>query len=139
MRPRRNKLEQELDDRGQLLRAWRAYHKQLCADAVCGDSGELVFALLDVLRTLTLQDGRTLIEFVGSQDWRSVDRSTRDICLFVIDGRICQLREKAGLPAFDDSIPGSGKPENMFQRIKAMLFPAPMGPPPGAQPGSNPK
>ena len=138
MRPRRKTaLQQELDDKSHLLRAWRTYHKQLCVDAVNGESGELVSALLDVLRTLTPKDSKALVEFVASQDWRHVDPDTRQICLFAVDGAIVKIREHAGLAPFDDPIPGSGKPENMFQTIKALLFPAPPGPPPGAQPGST--
>jgi hypothetical protein len=130
-------LEKELSEVHRLLRAWFAWHRQLAADAISGPSGELVSALLDVLRTLTPKDSKALVEFVGSQDWTAVDPDTRQIALFAIDGCILKLRQKAGLPEFDDTIPGSGKPENVFQIIKAMLFPAPMGPPPGAQPGSN--
>ena len=113
-------LEKELDDCAYMLRAWARWHKQLCVDAVNGESGELVSALLDVLGTLTLQDGRALIEFVGSQDWSSVDPDTRQIALFAIDGCILKLRQQAGLPVFDD--PLEGQSANVFLTIKSLLM-----------------
>ena len=116
-----------------MLRAWHAYHKQLCADAINGRSGALVEQLLDILGSLTLQDGKTLIEFVRSQNWHDVDANVRDVCLFAIDGAIMKLRQKAGLPDFDDPIPGSGKPENVFQIIKC-FFPPQWGRHPGRSP-----
>jgi len=115
----RTALQRELAEVHQLLRAWHVYHRQLCTDAINGDSGELVSALLGILKTLTLKDGKALIEFVNSQNWHRVDTDTRQICLFAIDGAICKLREQAGLPVFDDPI--GEAPANVFLTVKQML------------------
>jgi hypothetical protein len=51
--------------------------------------------------------------------------------LHQINQTIARLRERNGMAAIDDPLPG--QPDNVFRRIKQMLFAAP----PGAHPGSS--
>jgi hypothetical protein len=70
-----------------------------------GPYGALVEQLLDVLGKLTLRSGVELVAFVRSQDWGAVDDATRGVCLHTISMTIVRMREKAGLPPFDDDLP----------------------------------
>ena len=125
MRKRRAQ-ERELADVHALVRAWYQWHRELCDEALAGPSGALVEQLLEILRELTLRDGAALVAFARSQSWCDVDRDTRDICLFAIDGCITKLRERNGMHPFDDPLPD--QPPNIFLTIKEIvLFPSPDG------------
>ena len=51
--------------------------------------------------------------------------------LHQLNTAITRLREQQGMPPFDDGVPGER--DNVFRRIKDLMFAAP----PGAHPGSN--
>jgi hypothetical protein len=118
-------FEQELADVDALLGEWHRWHFLLCKEALAGPSGGLVEQLLDILRELTLRDGRLLVDFINSQDWRSVDHNIRAVCLYAIDGCITSLCERHGTHCFDDPLPD--QPPNASLTIKKILFPSPDG------------
>jgi hypothetical protein len=105
--PRRKSkaLEKELTDNSYLLRQWHAWHAEQRQEAIAGPYGALVQQLFDVLRGLTLRGGAELIAFISSQNWSCVDFDTRLTCLHEINTRISKLRERAGMPPFDDGFP----------------------------------
>jgi hypothetical protein len=134
MRSRRNKaLEQELADSSHLLRAWRQWHREELEQALTGPHRALLEPLVALLPKLTTP--APLLTFLQAQDWNRVDADTRCVVLHEIQTAIIRIRERQGLEPFNDPLPG--EQENVFRIIRALLFPAPLGPPPGAQPGPD--
>jgi hypothetical protein len=119
MARRKTALEKELSEVHALLRKHHRWHRTRCAEAIDGPHGALVEQLVEILGKLELSDGKHLIDFVHSQSWCGVDPDTRFVCLHAIDGAIIQLREKAGLPVFDD--PVGDAPANVFQTVKHLM------------------
>jgi hypothetical protein len=105
VKKRSRALEKELADNSTLLRQWHEWHAEQRAEAVAGPHGASVAQLLDVLSSLTLRSGVELVTFIGSQDWSDIDFDTKFTCLHEIDTCITALREKAGMPPFDDGFP----------------------------------
>ena len=117
MQRRKSKaLDQELTERGQLLRAWRAWHREELEHALDGSHGSVVGGLMKQLHRL--QDSRDLLAFVAARNWSVIDYETRLVCLHEINSAIARHRERFGLAPFDDT------GENTFRAIKRMLFPA---------------
>ena len=75
--------------------------------------------LLSFLTTMTLNDGAALIAHVRLEGWLEADREARQDALSLINVRITHLRERAGLPAIDDPLPGA--PNNVFLTIRKLL------------------
>lgn len=74
-------------------------------------------ALIAFLRQLTLSDGDQLIEMARA--WQAASRTTRFLVLQLIDEAIINLRERNGLPPFDDPIFEEG--DNVFISIRKIL------------------
>jgi hypothetical protein len=66
-----------------------------------------------------LHDGAALIRLVERGQWRSADLEIRLEILSLIDGAITALREKQGVPPFDDALPD--EPANVFLAIREVL------------------
>jgi hypothetical protein len=124
MRPRKPALLKELADDAKLLRQWRAWHREEREQALAGPARELVEQLLEILRSLSPQDGAApLVAFIQSQNWNHLDQDVKFICLREIDTCITRLREKSGLPPFDDSL--NEPPATAFLIIRKLIqFPA---------------
>jgi hypothetical protein len=117
MRRRRTAKEKELEDNSRLLRLWHRHHREQLAEALAGVHGavvERVMAQLEDLRT-----ARELVAALEAEDWSAVDDDTRFTVLHEIDCAISKLRERRGLPAFDD--PLNDQPENAFRIIKHLF------------------
>jgi hypothetical protein len=102
-----------------MLRAWKQWHREQLNTALDGQHGDLVARLMELLRGLTLTDGKKLVAFIDARDWSRVDPNTRLICLHEVNETITQLRLKAGMIPFDDALPG--QPENIFRCIKQII------------------
>jgi hypothetical protein len=124
----------ELRDRERLLRQYRGWFREQVKAARQGPYGERLERLRRFLHTMTIDDGDRLIELVDDDHWRDADADTRFLILRMVDNAIVLLREKRGLPPFDDAL--EGEPPTAFQIIKQCLFPAdeaaPAGNPPAA-------
>jgi hypothetical protein len=60
-----------------------------------------------------------LLAFMRAQDWSCVNVTTKFVILHEIHSAIIHLRERNGLPPFDDGLPG--ETDNVFRRVKRLL------------------
>src|ERR1700719_2202648 len=104
MRRHKSEKDQELDDRGHLLRAWRQWHREELEGRLQGPPGHLLRELLQFLRNMSLKSAPQLIKRIRTQDWRQIDAATKLIILHEINSAVTRLRERNGLPCFDDDL-----------------------------------
>jgi hypothetical protein len=112
--------QKELADNARLLRAWKKFHREELEEALAGPHGATIAELLTLLDRLELSSAAVLLNFIQCNDWSSVSYDTRLVVLHQINARITRMRERNGLPPIDDPLPG--QPDNVFRRIKQMLF-----------------
>jgi hypothetical protein len=123
--------DQKLHETTRLSRAYRAWQREQLAEALTGAHGAMVAELMAVLDRLELNSAAILLAAVQRTDWHDVDPNTRFTVLHQINETISRLRERNSMPAIDDPLPD--QPDNVFRRIKKLMFVAP----PGARSGSN--
>jgi hypothetical protein len=123
--------EKKLHDDAQLARAWCKWHAEELAEARKGPHGAIVTELMAVLNQLTLRSAPVLLACFEHTDWNAVSHDVRLTILHELNVAITRLREQQGLSPFDDGVPGER--DNVFRRIKDLMFAAP----PGAHPGLN--
>src|SRR5262249_32924778 len=128
----KSEKEQKLADNADLLRAWRAYHREQLEQALAGVHANVIGRLMAQLKDL--HSARELVAFIEAQDWSAVDADTRLVALHEGNSAITRLRERMGLPPIDDALPG--EPLRAYQLIRTIMnqFPAPAGRP---RPGSG--
>jgi hypothetical protein len=114
---RKSAKDKELEDRSTLLRAWRQWHREQLQEALTGLHRDVMARLMEQLKQL--RSARELVDFIATQDWAAVDADTRLIALHEINEAIMKLRERLGLPAFDDGLPGER--ENAFRTIRGIV------------------
>jgi hypothetical protein len=114
--------QKKLNDDVRLLRAWKAYHREQLDDALVGANGAVVAELMALLDRLELNSAAALLDAVQRTAWNKISYETRLTVLHQINQAIARLRERNGLRAIDDPLPG--QPENVFRRIRATLFPS---------------
>jgi hypothetical protein len=104
---RRSKREQQRDDEQRhLSAAYRAQRKQELAAALIGPDGEKIKALIAQLDKLTLNTIPELAAFVRANGWPSAAANTLFLVRRMASESIVRLRERNGLPPFDDPLPG---------------------------------
>jgi hypothetical protein len=104
---RRAKAEAKaLAERDDLFRLWKRWRRERVETLLAGPHGAEGRALLEFLQAMSLDDGPRLVEFVRAAGWHHADADTRFEILLLIDGAITALRERHGLPPFDDALPG---------------------------------
>jgi hypothetical protein len=104
---RRDKAkEKELRERDDLFRLWQQLRHKRIEALLAGRYGAKAQALIAFLETMTLDEGPRLIERVRAGNWQHADPDTRFEILSLINTAITTLRERAGLPPFDDALPG---------------------------------
>jgi hypothetical protein len=118
---RRNQtqLEKELADNSRLLSAWRQWHREQLDEVLKGPHAHLLRELLQFLRSMTLKSAPQLIRLIRGQDWRRIDAATKLTVLHEINGAITRLRERNGLPPFDDSL--ETEPRTGFLIVRELL------------------
>jgi hypothetical protein len=99
---RRAKHALHRDELGKAYRRWRAERREAL---LAGPYGIAARRFIGFLEDMGLHDGAALIRLVERGQWRSADRDTRLEILSLIDGAISTLREKQGMPPFDDALP----------------------------------
>ncbi len=117
-------LEQALEARNTLARSYRA--------AVRKEEAELLIRLLEgphasevkhfmkFMRTMKLEDGDRFLDLVHDSKWlHDEPRSVRRQILHLIGRTIYRMREREGLPPFDDAI--FNEELTVFDRIKELL------------------
>jgi muconolactone delta-isomerase len=112
--------EKELEDEGKLLVLYRRYKRQQVQSLLNGPRGPQVSALAAIMRTMTLESAPGLIRYARGSAWvTELSTDEKHILLGMIGRAITKVREKAGLPPFDDGLPG--EPPKAFERIKTIL------------------
>jgi hypothetical protein len=123
--------DQKLAEVQKLSRAYKQWHREQLDAALTGAHGATVAELMSLLDRLELNSAAALLACVQRIDWSAISYDVRFTLLHQINQTIARLRERNGMLAIDDPLPG--QPDNVFRRIKQMLFAAP----PGAHPGSS--
>ena len=104
-------------DQEKLSRQWRQWHEERRAALLAREHGHAAGVLAEFLDGMTLHDGAALIAFAAPL--QAADADTRHEVLALIDNAIVALRERHGLPAFDDPLPG--EPANVLLKIREAL------------------
>jgi hypothetical protein len=115
--------QKELADQARLTRAWKAFHAEQLEQALAGPHEAQISELMTLLGRLELSSAAALLAFIRRSDWSSVSYDTRLVVLHEINDRITRMRERHGLPPFDDPLPG--QPDNVFRIVRAVLTPSP--------------
>jgi hypothetical protein len=108
-----------IEERTDLHRAWRAWRRGRVEELMAGPHGAAARALREFLAKMKIGDAAALIVAVGAGPWREADADIRFEVLSLVDHAIAALRERGGLPPFDDALPG--EPATAFQVIREIL------------------
>ena len=138
MKHRSTAQEKKLADDARLLRWFRAFHREEKAAVLAGPHARTLVELFRAFAAVEHVKPVQLIGFINAIDWGGIDHQTRLIVLHELSTAIVRLREKRGLPPFDD--PLWDAPPNAFQIIRKIMteFPAsPQGRP--ARRGPDPE
>jgi hypothetical protein len=123
--------QKKLADDARLAKAWRKWHEEELAEARNGPHGAIVAELTTVLDRLTSSSAPALLACFERPDWAAVSYDVRLTILHELNTAVTRLHEQQGMPPFDDGVPGER--DNIFRRIKNLMFAAP----PGACPGPD--
>lgn len=111
------KGQAELDEKAILLRRYNAWVRERREEIFAGPLGKEFRALAALLRTMTPSSAPALIKFIENAAWiRMADADTRHEVLAMVSNGITQTRLNAGLPPFDDALPGEA--DNAFLVIR---------------------
>jgi hypothetical protein len=116
-RRRKSEEDKALAENAYLLRAWWKWHAEQLQEALTGAHRDVIGRLMAELTDLRSADA--LVAFIETVDWSAVDANTRLIALHEINSAICKVREKRGLDAIDDALPG--EPPRAFQVIRSII------------------
>jgi hypothetical protein len=111
--------DEKLAEVQKLSRAYKQRHREQLDAALAGPHGDQISELMTLLDRLELSSAAALLNFVRRCDWSSVSYDTRLTVLHQINETITGMRERHGLPPFDDPLPG--QPENVFRIVRAIL------------------
>ena len=126
VKPRARRLQQRTEraekrqrEQGQMHAVWR-HHRAEQLEQLRAAHGEHVDNLLAVLRAAKLAHAASIINHIEGAEWlRSAGADTRYTALNLIADAIAALREKNGLPPFDDSL--WGEFPTAFEAIRELL------------------
>ena len=113
--------EKALQECDELLALWKKQHKAQHDALLVGPHGAEAGRLVAFLESMTLADGADLVDIVVAGSWPSADADARFTVLQIIDNAIVSLREREGLPPFDDAIPWLDKTPTVFELIRQEL------------------
>jgi hypothetical protein len=113
--------DEKLAETGKLTRAYKQWQREQLAEALAGAHGAVVAELMALLDRLELDSAAVLLNAVRRTDWTAVSYDTRLTVLHQINETIARVRERNGMPAIDDPLPGER--DSLFRRIKHTLFP----------------
>lgn len=119
------KQEKEQDDqRTQFSLYQKSKRAEITAMLTNPLIGDHFKALMKFLKTLGLEDGDTLVDYVINSQWLvKTDEKTRDKVLSIIGTAIMRIRVQHGLPPFDDPLcpPLGDDPPNAYMLIEQYL------------------
>lgn len=113
------RAEKALAERDKLFTIWRKGHRAQRKALLTGPHREPACDLLRFLKPMTLADGAALVSLIKRGPWQQVDADVRFEILMLIDDHVAAMRERHGLPEFDDPLPGA--PPNAFLIIRELL------------------
>jgi hypothetical protein len=111
--------EKALAERDTQFRHWKREHRQELDAALAGPHGGALARLVAFLDTMTMESGQALIERIRVDNWPAADDATRFLVLRLASAAIVRLRERNGLPPFDD--PLFDQPPNVFLILRELL------------------
>jgi hypothetical protein len=111
--------EKKLAEREQTHRLWKEYRAERIGELLKGPYAKAAHELLVFLGTMTLTDGAALIDLVRRGPWCTAAANIRFEIISLIDAALTSQRERAGLPPFDDALPG--EEPTAFLVIREML------------------
>jgi hypothetical protein len=111
--------KEQRDNTAQFQRYKRAVHAQSTA-LMESEHGTNYRMLLSLLKRLTTQSAHELVNYVKQAQWITrCDADQKFVVLSMIDMAIIRTRIRAGLPEFDDALPG--EPDNQFLIIRKII------------------
>jgi hypothetical protein len=109
----------QVDQKTQFV-LWRKWRSERTDALLAGPYADAARDLIDLLARLTPDGADMLIEAVTQGPWCNADSDTRFVVLALIDNTIVELRERNGLPPFDDPVLPDA-PLNVFLRLREVL------------------
>jgi hypothetical protein len=116
---RAEKREKALAERDALFHLWKLYRRERFDTLLAGPHGNAVRELIQFLKSMNVEDGPELVEFVRKAGWAHTDGDTRFEVLSLINASVTTMRERAGLLPFDD--PVSDEETSAFFLIKELF------------------
>jgi len=125
--PRNSKQERERERAGdaKMFHAWKKFHREELEAVRADPHAAVLNELFRMFANLESVKSAQLIGFIHAINWAAINHSTRLTVLHEANSAITALRTKRGLEPISDPLPG--EPLNAFQRIRAIMFPAPAG------------
>jgi len=112
--------EQEMKDEVVLSKLYKRWKAEKRNALLAGPHGREVRGIVSFIDSMTLSSAPALIKAVERSAWLdSLSHDERHDLLNIIGVGIARCREKAGLPPFDDGVPG--EPAKAFEQIKMMM------------------
>lgn len=117
---KREDAEKELRDQQTLARRWKKSRREAQAALREGPHGKDVRGIEMFIKSMTPSSAPALVSMIERAEWvKQADRETRFRLLTLVADGIAKLREKSGLPPFDDAL--LFEPPTAFDRIKEIL------------------
>jgi hypothetical protein len=112
----RTKQQKALAEQRFEFQQWRRWRREQLEALLAGPYGVSTQSLLAFCKTMTSPSA--LINFVKAGPWHNADADTRFEILSLLDAVIVKRRERIGLAPFDDTLPWSDKPDNVFLIVR---------------------
>jgi hypothetical protein len=119
LRASEKRAARQADEREKLNAIWRQWQDERRAQLLAGPYGDAFQKLIAFLDNMNLHDGAALVDLVKVESWHEAASDTRFGALRLIDSAIIALRERNGLPPFDDPI--EDDQPSVFIRIREVL------------------
>jgi hypothetical protein len=111
--------EKKFAEREQTHALWKRYRAERIEELLTGPYAKAAHALIVFLGTMTGTDEAALIDLVKGGPWHSAPDDIRFEILVLIDTALTSQRKRAGLPPFDDGLPG--EPPTSLVTIRELL------------------
>jgi hypothetical protein len=99
---REKAVTKALQERNDLFCIWKKWRRERIEALLAGPHSAKARALIAFLETMTLDQSSELIEFVRAAGWQHTDLDVKFEILSMVNTALTVLRERAGLPEFDD-------------------------------------
>lgn len=118
-RSARQDAEKRLDEKDLLLRLYKAGKRSELKTLMAGPYGKEVRGLIAFMKSMTMSSAGALVKVIEQATWvHELASSERALVESLIFNGIARLREKNGLPFWDDPLPG--EPPKVFDDVLAI-------------------